>query len=73
MKRAQLQALRYEFEVFCTKDSETVDEYFARTLEMANKMTARGEILAQTTTVEKGLRSRTKKNQFSSVLHRRIE
>ncbi|MCI91507.1 retrovirus-related Pol polyprotein from transposon TNT 1-94, partial [Trifolium medium] len=32
VKRAQLQALRREFEVLGMKDNESIDEYFARTL-----------------------------------------
>ncbi|RVW84102.1 hypothetical protein CK203_040603 [Vitis vinifera] len=38
VKRAQLQALRREFEVLQMKEGESVDEYFARTLTIANKM-----------------------------------
>jgi hypothetical protein len=48
VKRAQLQALRREFEVLNMKDNETVDEYFSRTLAIANKMTAHGETMDQT-------------------------
>lgn len=51
--------MRHEFEVLYMKDSETVDRYFQRTLEIANKTTAQGENLAQTTIIEKGLRSMT--------------
>jgi hypothetical protein len=36
VKRAQLQALRREFEILSMKDSETVDEYFSRALAIAN-------------------------------------
>jgi ribosomal protein L17 len=59
VKRAQLQALRREFEVLCMKDNETVNEFFARTLSIANKMTAQGERLDQLNVVEKVLRSMT--------------
>ncbi|CAJ2663992.1 unnamed protein product [Trifolium pratense] len=59
VKRAQLQALRREFEVLCMKETETVDEFFARTLAIANKMTAQGEKLEQLHIVEKVLRSMT--------------
>ncbi|MCI07489.1 retrovirus-related pol polyprotein from transposon TNT 1-94, partial [Trifolium medium] len=41
--RAQLQALQKEFEVLAMKENESVDEYFARTLTIANKMTAHEE------------------------------
>jgi RNase H-fold protein (predicted Holliday junction resolvase) len=38
-------------------ESETVDEYFARTLTIANKMTSHGERMEQVVVVEKILRS----------------
>jgi hypothetical protein len=57
VKRAQLQALRREFEVLAMGENETVNEYFARTLAIANRMTAHGETMAQVTVVEKVLRS----------------
>ncbi|XP_024177837.1 uncharacterized protein LOC112183727 [Rosa chinensis] len=56
VKRAQLQALRREFEVLQMKDGETVDEYFARTLTIVNKMKAHGERMEQLVIVEKILR-----------------
>lgn len=57
VKRAQLQALRREFELLGMKGEDTVDEYFARTLAIVNKMKAHGEMVVQTTVVEKILRS----------------
>lgn len=42
-KRAQLQALRKEFNVLAMKEGETVDDYFARTLAIANQMKIYGE------------------------------
>jgi hypothetical protein len=57
VKRAQLQALRREFEVLAMGENETVNDYFARTLAIANRMTAHGETMAQVTVVEKVLRS----------------
>ncbi|MCH96255.1 retrovirus-related Pol polyprotein from transposon TNT 1-94 [Trifolium medium] len=57
VKRAQLQALRHDFEVLTMKENETVDEYFARTLAIANRMSAHGERMEQVTIVEKILRS----------------
>jgi hypothetical protein len=53
VKRAQLQALRREFEVLGMKDGEKVDEYFSRTLSIANKMKAHGERMDQLLIVEK--------------------
>jgi RNase H-fold protein (predicted Holliday junction resolvase) len=57
VKRAQLQALRREFEVLGMKENESIDEYFARTLAIANRMTANGETMQQVHIVEKILRS----------------
>ncbi|GAU29090.1 hypothetical protein TSUD_58560 [Trifolium subterraneum] len=57
VKRAQLQALRKDFEVLAMKESESVDDYFARTLAIANRMNAFGERLEQVVIVEKVLRS----------------
>ncbi|MCI53917.1 retrovirus-related Pol polyprotein from transposon TNT 1-94, partial [Trifolium medium] len=57
VKRAQLQALRREFEILAMGEGETVNEYFARTLAIANRMTAHGERMEQVVVVEKILRS----------------
>ncbi|XP_068466725.1 uncharacterized protein [Phaseolus vulgaris] len=38
VKRAQLQALRREFELLAMKDGEKVDSYLGRTLSIVNKM-----------------------------------
>ena len=38
IKRAQLQALRKEFEMLHMKNDESVTNYFARTMTIANKM-----------------------------------
>ncbi|XP_020264219.1 uncharacterized protein LOC109840117 [Asparagus officinalis] len=61
VKRAQLQALRREFEVLQMKG---VDEYFARTLTIANKMKVNGEKMNQTVIIEKILRSMTSKFDY---------
>jgi hypothetical protein len=45
VKRAQLQALRKEFEVLNMKIGESVEEYFSRTLVIANKMSAHGDTM----------------------------
>jgi hypothetical protein len=57
VKRAQLQALRREFEILTMKESETVDEYFSRTLAIVNRMSAHGERMEQVGVVKKILRS----------------
>ncbi|CAJ2653193.1 unnamed protein product [Trifolium pratense] len=61
VKRAQLQALRKDFEVLEMGESESVEEYFARTMFITNKMTSCGERVEQSTVVEKILRSMTAK------------
>ena len=43
VKRAHLQALQKEFEMLHMKAEESVNEYFARTLSIANKMKLNGE------------------------------
>jgi RNase H-fold protein (predicted Holliday junction resolvase) len=64
VKRAQLQALRSEFEALAMKEGESVNEYFARTLTIANKMTSHGERKEETAIVEKILRSMTYKFNY---------
>lgn len=60
VKRAQLQALRRDFEVLSMKEGEYVNSYFARTLAVAKKMKSCGEKFQETTITEKILRSLTK-------------
>ena len=38
VKRAQLQALRRDFETLAMKDGESISSYFARTMEIRNMM-----------------------------------
>ena len=64
VKRAQLQALRREFEVLQMKEGEKVDEYFARTLTIANKMKVHGEKMEQVIIIEKILRSMTSRFDY---------
>lgn len=65
VKRAQLQALRKEFESLHMKTGESVNEYFARTLTIANKMKANGETEKKDqVVVEKILRSMTQKFDY---------
>jgi hypothetical protein len=42
VKRANLQALRREFEILSMKETKSVEEYFARTLAIANRMSTQG-------------------------------
>ncbi|CAJ2629918.1 unnamed protein product [Trifolium pratense] len=64
VKRAQLQALRRDFEVLGMTESESVNDYFARTLAIANRMTAQGQRMEASTIVEKILRSLTPKFNY---------
>jgi hypothetical protein len=64
VKRAQLQALRREFEILQMKEGEKVDEYFARTLTIINKMKIYRENMTQVMIVEKILRSMTSKFDY---------
>ena len=63
-RTAQLQALRKEFEVLQMKGGEKVEEYFARTLTIVNKMKIYGENITQVMIVEKILRSMTSRFDY---------
>jgi len=47
VKRAQLQALRQDFEMLQIREDETVNSYFARTLKIAKSMKACGESMRE--------------------------
>lgn len=64
VKRAQLQALRRDFEILHMKEGETMNAYFSRTLTMANKMKAHGESMSETIITEKILRSMVSKFDY---------
>ncbi|XXG55235.1 hypothetical protein AAC387_Pa03g2947 [Persea americana] len=64
VKRAQLQALRKEFEVLHMKVGESVNDYFGRTLIIANQMRIHGEKMEDVVIIEKVLRSRTSKYDY---------
>lgn len=59
VKRAQLQALRREFELLAMKEGEKVDSFVGRTLTVVNKMKSNDEKIEQSTVVSKILRSLT--------------
>lgn len=48
LKRAQLQASRRDFELLGMREGETIEDYFARTLAIVNKMKTNGENVTQT-------------------------
>ena len=64
VKRAQLQALRKEFEMLHMKEGESVNVYFARTLTIANKMRIHGEKMGDVIIIEKILRSMNPKFDY---------
>lgn len=64
VKRAQLQALRRDFENLQMKDGESVNNYFVRTMGLANNMRFHGEKMDDVTIVEKILRSLTAKFDY---------
>ncbi|KAL0360218.1 UNVERIFIED_CONTAM: Copia protein [Sesamum radiatum] len=64
VKRAQLQALRRDFETLAMKDGESITNYFARTMEICNRMRFHGEKMQDVTIVEKILRSLTAKFDY---------
>ena len=45
VKRAQLQALRREFELLAMNEGEKVDNFLGRTVTVVNKMKSNGEIM----------------------------
>ena len=61
MKRAQLQALRKEFETLQMKEDETVNSYFCRTIKIAKSMKAVGESMQESVIIAKILRFMTAK------------
>ncbi|XP_038715057.1 uncharacterized protein LOC120008755 [Tripterygium wilfordii] len=64
VKRAQLQALRKDFETLHMKVGESVTDYFGRTLTIANKMRISGEKMDDVVVIEKILRSMSPKFDY---------
>ena len=48
VKRAQLQELWRNFETIHMKEGKIIDNFFTRTLTIANKIKTHGEIISQT-------------------------
>jgi len=66
VKKSLLNALRREFEVLEMIDTETITEYFARVMTVANKMRSNGETMPDSKVVEKILRTLT--DRFTYVV-----
>ncbi|XP_016574053.1 uncharacterized protein LOC107871651 [Capsicum annuum] len=64
VKRAQLQALRRDFETLQMEEGELVLSYCTRTMEINNKMRFHGEKMDDVAIVEKILRSLTSKYNY---------
>ncbi|XP_057950977.1 uncharacterized protein LOC131145810 [Malania oleifera] len=64
VKRGYLKALQKELKVLHMKAGESMDEYFSRTLTIANRMKANGEDKGNTAIVKKILRSMTPKFDY---------
>lgn len=67
VKRSLLQSLRRDFEVLEMKESETITEYFARVMAIANKMWSNREVLPDSKIVEKILRTLTERFTYMVV------
>ena len=73
-KRAHLQALRKEFEMLHMKNDESVTNYFARTMTIANKMQFHCENMESMERMRKGNEESLRRIRRSSeVLSVRIE
>ncbi|XP_027932801.1 uncharacterized protein LOC114188412 [Vigna unguiculata] len=64
VKRAQLQALRKEFETLQMKEGESVNSYFGRTLKIAKSMKVVGECMEESVITAKILRFMTTKFNY---------
>ncbi|KAL5571277.1 hypothetical protein UlMin_020874 [Ulmus minor] len=64
VKRAQLQALRRDFETLQMKEGESITDYCARTMGIINKMRFHGEKMEDLAIVEKILRSLVPKYDY---------
>ena len=67
VKRSALQMLRRNFEVLEMKMGETITDYFARVMTIADKMRSNGEQMKEVTIVEKILRTLTEKFNYIVV------
>lgn len=56
VKRSQLQALHRDFKTLQMNQGESVNDYFSKTMAIANKMRLHGDTMTDVTIVEKILR-----------------
>ncbi|PRQ23286.1 putative RNA-directed DNA polymerase [Rosa chinensis] len=61
VKKVRLQTLRRQFELLQMEKKESISDYFARTLAIANQMKANGEVIKELQIVEKILRTLTER------------
>ena len=61
VKMVRLQALRGEFDLLKMKESESVEEFYNRTISIANQLRVNGEEISDKRIIEKILRSMTRK------------
>jgi hypothetical protein len=64
VQKVRLQVLRRQFELLQMEDSESVSDYFSRTLALVNQMKTNGETIRDQQIVEKVLRSLTLKFEY---------
>ena len=57
VKTTKLQLMRRDFEVICTKESDTIDSFFTLLIGLVTQMRSHGEIVDERRIVEKVLRS----------------
>lgn len=67
VKCSAFQVLRMDFEVLEMKVSETITEYFARVMSVANKIRSNGELMRNVTIMEKIIRTLTEKFNYVVV------
>jgi len=64
VRKARLQKLRRDFELLQMEKSETISDFFSRTLNLVNEMRANGEELKEIQIIEKILRSLTLRFEY---------
>ena len=65
VKKVRLQTLRRQFELLQMEKSESISDYFSRTLALVNQMKANGETIGDQQIVEKILRTLTLQFEYN--------